>query len=349
MNTIPADGAEFHIWTDERLEALSEDPETEPLGRGTAMSDASGFTNWQGGSPEAEVYYVVVSSTGNADTQYLLNISSPALSLEQPGATTVGPGTPTATATPDPNIAVVTTAELNVRAGPSTDFPVITTVPNGTELTVLGRNDTDTWLAVQLEDGTQGWVTRSLTDYTLVAETVLSADLTPEPAPTETPLPGITATITTTTNGVTGTTGITETTSVTETTGVTVEETLADPLASNWQVLAEGETHWYTFQYRGGELPVTLWMDVEPFGGADFTVVDEATATSLMEDTTPSVTDPIGRGIANPIEPGYLFWHAGFAEADTYYVMVQHAGTGDTLYSINALGPGVGRTVQEAE
>ena len=45
MNAIPADAVNFQIWTDERLEEFSEDPDTEPLGQGTSMSEGTGFTN----------------------------------------------------------------------------------------------------------------------------------------------------------------------------------------------------------------------------------------------------------------------------------------------------------------
>jgi SH3-like domain-containing protein len=291
------------------------------------MAEGTGFINWQGGSPEAETYFVVVSPTGNATARYLLNISSPALTVDQPGAIALEPGAPIPTATPDPNIAVVTTNALNVRQGPSTAFPVIVTVPNGTELTVLGRDAANTWLSVQLEDGTEGWVTRSLTNYTLVAPTVLEAEPVSVPAPT-----GVTTTVTTTAN---------------LTAGVVI--TVAEPLNDEWQVLNPGATQWYSVQYRGGGLPVTIWMDAEPIEGALFNVVSADTALAIMNGTAPTLFNTLGRGRPNPVEPGYLFWSGDFPEADTLYVMVQNTGTEDIRYSVNALGSGVGRSILPAE
>ena len=336
MNVVPAGAANFQIWTDERLEQLGEDANTEPLGQGTAMTEGSGFTNWQGGSPEAETYYVVVSALGDATARFLLNISSPALALIQPGAIALEPDVPTAST--DPNIAVVTTDALNVRSGPSTAFAVLATMPTGTQMTVLGRNAANTWLNVQLEDGTEGWVTRSLTNYTLISPNVVS------PAGLPAVAASIATSVTATTTVATGTV-ITPTALITATAGITPTE-----LGKGWQVLSAGDVDWYTFQYRGGELPLTLWMDVEPFGDASFTVVNQETALAIMAGSSPTL-NTVGRGRANPTEPGYLYWQTEFAEADTFYVMVMPATSagGDVLYSINALGPGVGRAIEPVE
>jgi len=331
MNATPADSANFQIWTEDRLEQLGEDSDTEPLGQGTPMTDNPGFTNWQGGSPEAETYYVVVSPTGDATARFLLNISSPALSLDQPGAVALAPVTPTVPV--DPNVAVVTTDALNVRSGPSTAFPVLTTIPNGTAMTVLGRNPTNTWISVQLEDGTEGWVTRSLTSYTLVSPNVILPDPLPAAAA------GVAANITATTTATT--------TAPITTTGVLTPTDLGD----DWQTLSDGETDWYTFQYRGGELPLTIWMDLEPFDDAEFTIVNAETAQAIMAGTPPTPLTVVGSGRANPVQPGYLYWQAEFPEADTFYIMVEpsESATGDVLYSIEALGPGVGRVIEAVE
>jgi SH3-like domain-containing protein len=314
INTFPAGSATFEIWNDERLAELEEDADTEPLGRGTNMTEDTSFANWLGGSPEAETYFVVVSPTGNATARYLLNISSPALAAAQPGAIALEPEPPA----PDPNIATVTTDALNVREGPSTAFPVIVTVPNGTQMTVLGRNSTNTWIAVQLEDGTEGWVTRTLTNYVAISPNILTVDTLAAPAAT-----------------------ITTTVAITPTAVVTV----ADALDDEWLVLSPGETHWYTFQYRGNSLPITVWMDAEPIQGAAFNVVSEDTAFALMNGTAPTPFNTIGSGRANPVEPGYLFWRDDFPEADTFYVMAQNTGQADILYSLSALGPGVSRSI----
>jgi len=344
MNTMPAGSANFQVWTTERLDQLKSDSNTQPLGQGTSPTNDKSVTTWQGGSPTAEPYYVVVNPTGNAAGSYLLNISSPGLSAKQQGAVASTPVTPTTPVSPtvpaNPNVATVTTDALNVRSGPSTAFPVLTTVPNGTQMTVLGRNPANTWLNVQLTDGTQGWVTRSLTDYTLVAANVVTP-----PA-----LPGAAATIAATL-AATGTTPITSTSVITSVSAVTPTNTISTTeLGDNWRVLAPGASAWYSFQYRGGNLPLTLWLDLDPFGQAQFTVVTAETFQAIENGTAPTPLPVVGSGISNPVQPGYLFWQANFPEADTYYVMVTPtaAATSNILYSLNALGPGVARAIEPA-
>jgi hypothetical protein len=299
---------------------------------------------WEGNTPDPQLFWVTVRTKSDATAQYLLNISGAGLADQQSGLVQPTPVPPTATplppgptptpdpnvivvpaATPDPNLAVVIAPALNVRAGPSTAYPVITTVPAGTVLTVLGRNDVNTWIAVRLEDGTEGWVTRSLTNYVGLAVIVI----TPEPLPTPTPIPGVTATPTP------------------QTALIVVQAPTPEALDGDWKVIREGETHWYTFQYRGGGLPVHVWMDMEPDKGAVFNILNQETAQAILAGVAPNVVNAIGRGTANPVEPGYMFWRSSFPEADLFYVMVQHEGPGDVVYAIHAAGPGLSRPVPQ--
>ncbi len=387
LNAIPAGTVQFQIWTDDLITALNGDPNLAPLAVGVPISEGSEFSVWQGNKPEAEIYYVTVRSTSADSAQYLLDIASAGLSSNQPGVVQTSPDIPadiptetptdvvsnteavtpvtdvptmtdippvadvppvetstpiapvipesTPTAAPnytvvpaaavDPNVAVVLAPALNVRSGPSTAYAVITTVPAGAVLTVLGRNHANTWLAVRLEDGIQGWVTRSLTNYVGLATLVL----TPEPLPPATSPLGVTATPTPMTAIVVG------------------QPPTPEALDGDWKVIREGETQWYTFQYRGGGLPVHVWMDVEPDQGAVFNILNQETAQAILAGVAPTVVNAIGRGTANPVEPGYLFWRADFPEADIFYVMVQHEGPGDVLYSIHAAGPGLSRPVPQ--
>jgi uncharacterized protein YraI len=375
MESAPAPAVQFQIWTEELVTALNDDPELAPLDVGEPISDGSQFSVWDGNSPASEIYYVAVRATGADPGQYLLEVTSPGLALEQPGIGPQTPISPTATlvptmttpteaaptqtvptqapptqavptqgvpaqsvptaiptqalvvpaATANPNVAVVSAPALNVRSGPSTAYPVITTVPAGTVVTVLGRNEINTWIAVRLEDGTQGWVTRSLTNYVGLATIVL----TPEPLPLPTPIPGVTATATPSTMV------------------VVAQAPSPEALDGGWKVIREGETHWYTIQYRGGGLPVHVWMDVEPDQGAVFNILSQETALTILAGVAPTVVNAIGRGSANPVEPGYQFWRADFPEADILYVMVQHEGPGDVVYSIHAAGPGLSRPVPQ--
>ena len=66
------------------------------------------------------------------------------------GATTPAP--PTATN------AVVTTGALNVRSGPSIDYPSVTVVNRDTPINLIGRSATTGWVQVVLLNGQQGWV-----------------------------------------------------------------------------------------------------------------------------------------------------------------------------------------------
>jgi uncharacterized protein YraI len=239
---------------------------------------------------------------------------------ELPGVTRVP------AAQPDPaNVAIVSAPALNVRSGPSTAYPVITTVPAGTALTVIGRNDVNTWIAVRLQNGMEGWVTRTLTNYVGVADVVLTSEAPPAP----TLQPGVAVTPTP------------------DTSVVVVEAPSPEALDGSWRVISEGETHWYTFQYRGGGLPVHVWMDMEPDKGAIFNILDRQTALNVLAGVAPNVVNAVGRGTANPVEPGYVFWRADFPEADIYYVMVQHQGVGDVVYSIHVAGPGLSRPVPQ--
>jgi SH3-like domain-containing protein len=52
-------------------------------------------------------------------------------------------------------------ALVNLRQGPSMDSKIIKVLKKGTKLMVL--QEKGGWLRVQLEDGTEGWVGRSMT------------------------------------------------------------------------------------------------------------------------------------------------------------------------------------------
>lgn len=92
--------------------------------------------------------------------------------------------TPTPTPTRAGNTAAITVSALNVRRGPDTQYPVITTVQRGETVTVLGQDSTGTWLRVRLSDGIEGWVSRAFTDFRGTAP-IASA---PPPPPTPTPV-----------------------------------------------------------------------------------------------------------------------------------------------------------------
>lgn len=53
--------------------------------------------------------------------------------------------------------ATVTTPKLNVRSGPGPGYAVITTVDQGTQVVLLGRNASSSWAKIHLPSGTEGW------------------------------------------------------------------------------------------------------------------------------------------------------------------------------------------------
>ena len=89
-------------------------------------------------------------------------------------------------------IATVSSRGLNMRTGPSTNFPVIRSLVQGTPITVLGQDTTGLWLYGQLTDNTLGWVARAYTNY-IGSPPVVPAPPTPVQRPTATPTPFPTA------------------------------------------------------------------------------------------------------------------------------------------------------------
>ena len=56
----------------------------------------------------------------------------------------------------------VSSASINVRRGPGTNFPAITGLRNGQSVTASGRNAAGDWLAIKVPDGREGWVAARL-------------------------------------------------------------------------------------------------------------------------------------------------------------------------------------------
>jgi hypothetical protein len=96
----------------------------------------------------------------------------------QPTPTAAAPGetptpvpptaTPLPTATPpeppaDP-ILVINSSDVNVRAGPGTEFEILTVTDRGQEYQVVGKNVTGDWWQICCVDGENGWVTSEYAD-----------------------------------------------------------------------------------------------------------------------------------------------------------------------------------------
>lgn len=85
--------------------------------------------------------------------------------------------TPTTVAADFSDTATVSTAALNLRRGPSVDYPIITALVQGDELTVIGQNASGTWLNVRTSNGRTGWVSRSYTSFGGTAAVVAAPPL----------------------------------------------------------------------------------------------------------------------------------------------------------------------------
>ncbi len=79
-------------------------------------------------------------------------------------------------ATVTPTATVTGVLSLNVRIGPSTDNAVITTIPLGTRVFLLGRNYNSLWAEIALPDGTVGWAERSSLTGTVPVRSLSLAD-----------------------------------------------------------------------------------------------------------------------------------------------------------------------------
>jgi hypothetical protein len=138
----------------------------------------------------------------SAITQSLTVSASPTLTLtsgvmpRQPSATLTALRSPTRTATRRPVLtktltstatplprAFVGKSPLNVRTGPGMAYPIITNLPEGAELEVLGRNAEGTWLAVRLPNRAEpGWVSAAMVN--LIGDLEILPILSAGPTPT---------------------------------------------------------------------------------------------------------------------------------------------------------------------
>jgi uncharacterized protein YgiM (DUF1202 family) len=125
---------------------------------------------------------------------------TPTLTITTPTVTPQpATATPTASATSSAvtPLTHVTSAGLNMRAGPSTAYGVLRSLQRNAEMTVIGQSSDNGWLYVRLSDGLLGWVARSFTDFTSTAPIVQAPPLpsvptaAPTPTPTYTPAPSI--------------------------------------------------------------------------------------------------------------------------------------------------------------
>lgn len=107
-----------------------------------------------------------------------------------PVPTATPPPTATATPTPEPDPVVRVNendTKINVRSGPSTDYPVVVQFEPGQSAVVTGRNGDDSWWQVSLADGsnseTAGWVFAELVTLEGNAGEIALVEAPPLPTP----------------------------------------------------------------------------------------------------------------------------------------------------------------------
>ena len=87
------------------------------------------------------------------------------------------------TAVPDANArALINEGMLNVRSGPSMEYPVVVAIGNGNYVQVIGRDASSTWIKVVTHTGHQGWLNSIYTTMTVPLSAVPAVAVPPMPA-----------------------------------------------------------------------------------------------------------------------------------------------------------------------
>ena len=79
-----------------------------------------------------------------------------------PTPTFTATNTSTPTATPTPYGIIRSQRRANIRRGPGTAYGIVAALEPGSALPVLGRSDDESWIAVRLDDGGDGWISAGL-------------------------------------------------------------------------------------------------------------------------------------------------------------------------------------------
>jgi hypothetical protein len=152
-------------------------------------------------------------------TRAIITQSPSRTKTPKPTSTITLSPTYTFTPSPTPLQAEVKSATLNMRAGPSTEYAVLTTLVNGELLSLIGRNENNTWFFVQNRDGASGWISIDLVNVSEDAN-LLQLPVSDAIIPTPTTTPTLTATSSPT---------------ITRTPTMTVTPTITPmPMMSNW-------------------------------------------------------------------------------------------------------------------
>ncbi|NJN79481.1 MAG: SH3 domain-containing protein [Anaerolineales bacterium] len=96
------------------------------------------------------------------------NISStPPAESEEPEVITIvvtATESTDASITEEPNEATATlNQDLNVRGGPGTAYPIVTALPGGSIVNIIGKNADGSWWLITLDGGKSGWISAPFT------------------------------------------------------------------------------------------------------------------------------------------------------------------------------------------
>jgi hypothetical protein len=121
-------------------------------------------------------------------------------------------------------------------------------------------------------------------------------------------------------------------------TGTGVDDAM--PIEGKWMTLPQGESHWYAFQYDGGEGQIKVNLDADSTKDIRFSLRTPADVEHWQKT---GETKACGCGSQNDAESGDLFWTGNFNSPGTYYVVVEEMGTaaGSTNYALEISGTGV--------
>jgi len=87
------------------------------------------------------------------------------------------------TAVSNPNArALINEGMLNVRSGPSMEYPVVVAIGNGNYVQVIGRDASSTWIKVVTHTGHQGWLNSIYTTMTVPLSAIPPVAVPPLPA-----------------------------------------------------------------------------------------------------------------------------------------------------------------------
>jgi hypothetical protein len=168
---------------------------------GEAATDAEGRLafvfpmpdRWPNGAPIAEKALVLIV----ANDDYSLRVTAPfnfqpAIPPQPTPTLSQAAPTPTSVITPTHTPSARVNYEfLNVRSGPGITFTLLTRLEQNATLSLLGRNDDNTWVRIRLPDGREGW---AYTQYIQASVAIASLPLATALPPTQGPgLPSATA------------------------------------------------------------------------------------------------------------------------------------------------------------